>query len=278
MGAEHNSTPSFKPAPVSDVKTSEPYADVLARIWKMNRPEIDARLDAVDVAGVALLSGRLDAESQAGARTAAHKLAGSLGTFGMPEGSALAKELEAMLEVNAVLSVLRFAELAQQLRAIVKAGPVTPADTQAAPSVDPVPAEVLKVEEPLPAHSGEVDVLVVDDDAVLTELVRHALEMRGYSVTGIGDGKDAMEALLGPTPIIARLLLLDVDLPGINGYAMLRRLEADGITKRMPTIMLTARSSEKEVLEALRGGAIDHITKPFNISILVEHVRSALER
>jgi len=257
------------------VTNDDEFAAEIARVWDTGKAAMHARLDAVDAAGAALLAGSLDEGRRAAASAAAHKLAGSLGTFGLPEGSELASELELMLRAPGVPAVMRLAELAERLRAIVRAGPVPP--TAATVGAAPVDPQMVKTAD---ADRGQVqvDVVMVDDDVVLTELVRHALETRGYSLTAIGDGKAAVEALIGPPPLRCRLLLLDVDLPGLDGFAILRRLTAAGVTRTTPTIMLTVRASETEILEALRAGALDHVTKPFSMPILMQRIRSALER
>ena len=257
------------------MRNDDEFAAEIARVWDAGKAAMHARLDAVDAAGAALLAGSLDDERRAAATAAAHKLAGSLGTFGLPEGSELASELELMLRAPGVPAVMRLAELAERLRAIVRAGPVPP--TTATVGAAPVDPQMVKTAD---ADRGQVqvDVVMVDDDVVLTELVRHALETRGYSLTAIGDGKAAVEALIGPPPLRCRLLLLDVDLPGLDGFAVLRRLTAAGVTQTTPTIMLTVRASETEILEALRAGAMDHVTKPFSMPILMQRIRLALER
>ena len=256
------------------LKNDEEFAAQIARVWDASRTTMNSRLDAVDAAGAALLAGSLGGEERAAALVAAHKLAGSLGTFGLPEGSELASELELMLRAPGVPEIMRLSELAERLRAIVRAGPVPPA---ASTVTAPVNTEVETTAE---GDRGQVqvDVMMVDDDVVLTELVRHALETRGYSMTAIGDGKAAVEALIGPPPLRCRLLLLDVDLPGLDGFAVLRRLTAAGVTQTTPTIMLTVRASETEILEALKAGAMDHVTKPFSMPILMQRIRLALER
>jgi len=255
------------------LNTDEHFSAQIARVWEASRGTMNARLDDVDAAGAALLAGSLGTAERAAAMAAAHKLAGSLGTFGLPEGSELASELELMLRSPGIPAVMRLSELAERLRAIVRAGPLPVSTAGAAP----IETEAVTSAGPDQGEVG-VDVVMVDDDAVLAELVRHALETRGYSMTAIGDGKAAVNALIGPPPLRCRLLLLDVDLPGLDGFAVLRRLAAAGVTQTTPTIMLTVRASETEILEALRAGAIDHVTKPFSMPILMQRIRLALER
>ena len=73
------------------------------------------------------------------------------------------------------------------------------------------------------------------------------------------------------------MLLLDVDLPGLNGLGVLRRLAHDGVLQRTRVIMLTVQSAESEVLEALELGACDHGVKPFSLPVLLQRMRHTLQ-
>jgi len=72
--------------------------------------------------------------------------------------------------------------------------------------------------------------------------------------------------------------VLDVDLPGLDGLSVLRRLARDDVLADTRVIMLTARSGEAEVLEALELGAFDHVAKPFSVPVLMQRIRRALRR
>ncbi|HVD37859.1 MAG TPA: response regulator, partial [Solirubrobacterales bacterium] len=136
----------------------------------------------------------------------------------------------------------------------------------------------------LPVHSGaeiedRPDIVVVDDDDVLAGLLIDSLQTRGYRTRRFADGRQAADALSGASPSIApSLILLDVDLPGMDGLAVLRRLARDGVLGRTRVIMLTAHSGETEVVEALELGACDHVSKPFSVPILIQRIRRALRR
>ncbi len=120
------------------------------------------------------------------------------------------------------------------------------------------------------------DVVVIDDDPILADLLTHALETRGYRVVCLGDGREALRRLTGPDRMRARLILLDVDLPEVNGFDVLRQLRRDGVLATSKVIVLTVRSTEPEVLEALEQGAADHIAKPFSVPVLLQRVRRAI--
>lgn len=119
-----------------------------------------------------------------------------------------------------------------------------------------------------------VDVALVEDDEVIATLILHSLETRGYSTCWLRDGDEAAASLTGP--LSPRLVLLDWDLPGRNGLAVLAAMAEAGVLEHTKTIMLTGRSTEQETLEALELGAIDHVAKPFSLPVLMQRVRRAL--
>ena len=124
-----------------------------------------------------------------------------------------------------------------------------------------------------------VDVAIVDDDKGLVLLLQHAMESRNMRVATFTDGATAAHALTGAVPEVqARIILLDVDLPSLNGLDVLRRLNAVDVTRATSVIMLTARTSERDVLASLELGAIDHIAKPFSVPVLMHKVRTLLKQ
>jgi diguanylate cyclase (GGDEF)-like protein len=124
-----------------------------------------------------------------------------------------------------------------------------------------------------------VDVAVIDDDTALVSLLQHAMESRSLSVATFADGEAAVAALTGTSPEVrARLILLDVDLPALNGLEVLRRLKASEVTRVSNVVVLTARTGERDILTALELGASDHIPKPFSVPVLMHKVRTVLRQ
>ncbi len=122
------------------------------------------------------------------------------------------------------------------------------------------------------------NIVVVDDDETLGSLLRHALTTRGYRPECFQDGRTALEKLGGRSPAMRpQVLLLDVDLPNMDGLSVLRSLSDDGFVKRTRVIMLTAHSNEAEVVSALEWGAFDYIAKPFSLRVLIQRIRRAME-
>jgi diguanylate cyclase (GGDEF)-like protein len=129
-----------------------------------------------------------------------------------------------------------------------------------------------------PEHD-HVDVVIVEDDDSVVDILRLALESLGLTSRRLVDGADAVAALAGESPPLrSRLIVLDWDLPGVDGLSILRRLADDGRLAMTRVIMLTARTSEEETLKALELGADDFVAKPFSVPVLVERLRRSLDR
>ena len=123
------------------------------------------------------------------------------------------------------------------------------------------------------------DVLVLDDDAPLAGLLLYALQTRGYHAQCLRDGQEAVEALCGDTPRLkARVILLDIGLPSLDGLTVLRQLAHDNVLQQTQAIVLTARAAEAEIVEALELGAVDYVTKPFSMPVLMRRIRRELHK
>ena len=117
-------------------------------------------------------------------------------------------------------------------------------------------------------------VLVVDDEPTISEVVARYLERAGYAATTAGDGIEALRLAGECDP---DLVVLDLMLPELDGFEVLRRLQADG-EERTPVILLTAKGEHDDKLAGLRRGADDYIVKPFSPSELVARVDAVLRR
>jgi two-component system alkaline phosphatase synthesis response regulator PhoP len=115
-------------------------------------------------------------------------------------------------------------------------------------------------------------ILVVDDERNIVELAQMYLEQAGYRVDSASDGQEALTRARHRRPA---LVVLDLMLPGIDGWEVCRRLRAEA---DVPIIMLTARSDDVDRIVGLELGADDYVTKPFNPRELVARVRAVLRR
>ncbi len=121
------------------------------------------------------------------------------------------------------------------------------------------------------------DAIVIDADAPFAALVEHALETRGHRVRTIGDGREALDLLTHPdTPVRARLIVLELGLPGLDGLSLLGQLAAGGVLRTTKVVVVTTRSVEAEMIKAMELGAVDYITKPVSLPVLMRRLRSAL--
>ncbi|MDQ6421950.1 response regulator transcription factor [Paenibacillus sp. LHD-117] len=115
-------------------------------------------------------------------------------------------------------------------------------------------------------------VLIVEDDQAIAELERDFLEVHGYEVTLRADGRQALEEALEQE---YDLIILDVMLPGMDGFDLLRRIRE---TKFIPVLMVSARKEDIDKIRGLGLGADDYVTKPFSPTELVARVKAHLER
>lgn len=116
-------------------------------------------------------------------------------------------------------------------------------------------------------------ILVVDDDPEIVNLFAYALRRAGYQVEGVLDSQAALERARQAPP---DLILLDVMMPGIDGYEVARQLRAEAATSSTPIVMLTARALIADQVEGLQAGANSYLVKPVTPSVLVNKVREIL--
>lgn len=124
-------------------------------------------------------------------------------------------------------------------------------------------------------HRANAEILVVDDDPLTRELLRKTICASGLACAEVADGQEAWTRIHQNPPA---LLLLDYDLPGMDGAELLRRLRAERDTtfSQMPAIMLTGHTDERSEVICLEAGADDFVTKPINMSILQARIDTQL--
>jgi DNA-binding response OmpR family regulator len=113
--------------------------------------------------------------------------------------------------------------------------------------------------------------LVVEDDEHIAHLLRFMLEREGYDVLHAADGREGVRLIeTGAVPAVA---LLDVMLPFVDGFELVRRLRAQEGWSDVPVVMLTAKTQESDIVRALDAGANDYILKPFQPAELLARLR-----
>ncbi|MGZ4201663.1 MAG: response regulator transcription factor [Thermoleophilaceae bacterium] len=118
-------------------------------------------------------------------------------------------------------------------------------------------------------------VLVADDEADVLELVALHLERAHFDVVRASDGNEAMELAQVMRPDVA---VLDVMMPGLNGYELVSRMRETHETAGIPVLLLTARAGQLDMVQGYRAGADEYMKKPFSPHDLVDRVRDMLKR
>lgn len=123
--------------------------------------------------------------------------------------------------------------------------------------------------------TSQIKVLLVDDEPDLVSTVEYRLKFANCRVVTAANGQEGLERAAAEKPDI---ILLDTNMPGMNGHEMLDRLRADPALKHIPVIMLTARCESQDIAAASARGISDYVTKPFDFTQLMDKIRAALNQ
>jgi len=115
-------------------------------------------------------------------------------------------------------------------------------------------------------------ILCVDDDQYLTDLLRYALAREGFEVRMAHTGRDALRLIRSES---LDLIILDVNIPDMNGFKVLSSLRT---FSQIPVVMLTARSQDEDIIAGFGQGADDYVAKPFSVQVLINRVKAVLRR
>jgi len=118
-------------------------------------------------------------------------------------------------------------------------------------------------------------ILIIEDDADIRELISYNMTREGYKILECASAEEATKLLQRKLP---DLILLDLMLPGTDGFAFCRAIRSEERTARLPVIMVTARDEDADIVAGLEVGADDYMTKPFSARILSARVRAVLRR
>lgn len=123
--------------------------------------------------------------------------------------------------------------------------------------------------------TGRARILIVDDEPFNVDLLEQELELLGYDTVSAANGRQALE-LLGNDRFDA--VLLDIMMPEMDGYAVLERLRADGLLNNLPVIVISALDDLNSVIRCIELGAEDHLSKPFEPTLLKARINATLEK
>lgn len=122
---------------------------------------------------------------------------------------------------------------------------------------------------------GNRKILVVDDDPTMVKLINVNLKLNNYTVVEANSGEQALEVVAGET---LDLVVLDIMMPGVDGWEVLRRIRGNPETEEMPVILVTAKTQDSDVIRGWEFGADEYVIKPFNPLLLVEVIKMVLDR
>jgi two-component system, response regulator len=120
---------------------------------------------------------------------------------------------------------------------------------------------------------GETAILLVEDNEAHIELALYAFRKHDLAVRVARDGEEALQFLCDEAESLPSLVLLDLDLPGIDGLEVLRRIKADWRTRSVPVIVLTASEDDQDRMESFRLGASSYIVKPVDLDKFIKATR-----
>jgi len=167
---------------------------------------------------------------------------------------------------------------------VPRPSPPAPPPAEAKPAAAapaPTPAELspfadfgLEAEPGLSAIQTRFKILIVDDDPIIVRLLTHFLSKSNYEVKSVTEGMEGLKIAFAEKP---DLILLDVMMPGMDGFRFLELLKKGKRFANVPVLMISAIVEEDQVLRALEAGATDYIVKPFSSRIVLAKVHKALK-
>lgn len=271
----------LKPLPEEQTDYAEPEASVAeqARLaaqtaWEQLNSYTQERLHILDQLVVALQTGSASATLRSEARHAAHKLSGSLGMFGFPEGSQIAQNLEALLEDEETSDAVGLLEAIAT--AVMKLHRLLPPETrQSADQAQDSETTVAQLPRPSAADPTDVHVLAVDDDPLILAHLKHFLRGWGIHVTPLGDPRQLWHELETTHP---DLLILDVEMPHISGIELCQQIRSNPTWDGLPILFLTSHQNAEVIHQIYGARADDYVPKPFTEPELVTRILNRLER
>jgi DNA-binding response OmpR family regulator len=209
--------------------------------------------------------------------------------FALGADEYVTKPIDPSVLVARVAAILGRRPPAASAASAAPTAPTAPASAPAAPPPAPEPAQTPpaprvsratgrfsgSLPSPLTARPLPGPILVAEDDDLIAAVITHRLTREGLEVRRYADGIAALEAARGVQPA---LVILDVKMPGMDGFELLRQLRAMPAYARTPILMLTSMGSERDVAHGLELGADDYMTKPFSPVELVARVNRHLRR
>ncbi len=275
------------------VSTANQARTAAIALWEQFKPPILERLLSLQQAVALLKLGTFSEELRQTAISNAHKLIGSLGMFGFPEGSRLAQAIEQWLQTNvepaevdplqALVTALqqeleKLPQLSDNdlLTSLSETENESPAEIPPLTPLDPELDPGARIEQSSQLNPFSlIKVLVVDDDRLLLGALQQSLPQWGIQVSALSDPTQLWDGLASERP---DLLILDVDMPQINGIKLCQAIRKEKDWNGLPILFLTAHRDSDMILQLYSAGADDYMAKPFTERELVTRIFNRLER
>ena len=238
----------------------------IANVWQRMQGYVQNQLQTLEVAAQESAQGTLTASLWQQAKQEAHSLAGSLGTFGFPEASLQARQLEQWLEAMDLKTASPTEAMLTAVRSLQRA--------IAAPAA-PAPPQVELQPEGAIAPDPHARLLVVDDDVVILETLHTLLAPWGVHLTTLADPQQFWETLTATQP---NLLILDIEMPHHTGIELCQAVRDHERWGGLPIMILTAHTDAATVNQVFAAGADDFVSKPVVGPELVSRILHRLER
>jgi PAS domain S-box-containing protein len=251
--AEHKCKPLTQPSTQQTVLA-------VARVWQKFKGRIDEEVSIIAQAATKLSENNLNPELRASAYKEAHTLAGSLGTFGLGEGSKLASQIEKLLHSDQFLGDTEAKKLNELVQALQHE----------------VDRQTPQADITTKTHSQyQAEILVVDDDPKILALLETLLVPWGIKVYTVNHPKYFWEILKVTKP---DLLILDVEMPEVSGIELCQAIRNDPDWSNLPILFLTVHTDTNIVNQVFTVGADDFVNKPIVGPELVTRIINRLER
>jgi PAS domain S-box-containing protein len=258
--------PTPNPQPPTSNSRNHKTLTAIANVWERFKPRIHEQVAVLErvVAAIAEQSTAIGLVQQA--QTEAHTLAGSLGTFGLPEGSRLAREIEHILKRPRLKKkdLPHLTSLVAALRQQIETSPRPPV-----PPFPPLPVP------DSPPVTTSAHIMVVDDDAGILAALHTLLDPWGLHLTTLEDSRQFWQVLEQTCP---DLLILDLHMPQPDGLELCQALRESDRWNSLPIMVLTADTDAATVNQVFTMGADDFVSKPLVGPELVTRIINRLER
>ncbi len=240
--------------------------DRLDEIWYQSKDQVVQRIEILEQATASLSNPSLDRELWQKAQQEAHILSGILGTFGFFEGTELARKIEQKLQLDDV----KILEQIDHLNALIIALRQEIEQPPRRLTLDTSPNEI--EQQPDLTRSR---IMVVDDDPMMLAVLSSLLHPWGIQVFTLNDPQQCLEALSNTPP---DLLVLDIEMPKLNGIELCQQIRSKPCWDDLPIIFLTAHNNADIVNQVFELGAIDYINKPIIGPEFIVRIVNYLER